>query len=104
MDLIVSRGPDGAWRATFGDRDWACAIGAGGVTGDKREGDGATPLGCFVLRFTASRRRPPSKIGASKLVPRRQATFPGLSKSDNESEAPPMLPVSPSVGSRAARA
>ncbi len=49
-DLIVSRGPNGAWRATFGDRDWPCAIGAGGVTGDKREGDGATPLGCFVLR------------------------------------------------------
>ncbi len=50
MDLIVSRDPDGTWQAAFGAQDWRCAIGPAGVTADKREGDGATPLGCFPLR------------------------------------------------------
>jgi L,D-peptidoglycan transpeptidase YkuD (ErfK/YbiS/YcfS/YnhG family) len=27
-----------------------CALGKGGVTHNKREGDGATPIGCFALR------------------------------------------------------
>jgi L,D-peptidoglycan transpeptidase YkuD (ErfK/YbiS/YcfS/YnhG family) len=50
MDLIVTRGPDGAWCAAYGARSWRCVVGAAGVTADKREGDGATPLGCFPLR------------------------------------------------------
>ncbi len=50
MDLIVARDSDGIWRAAFGARDWRCAIGPAGVIADKREGDGATPLGCFPLR------------------------------------------------------
>jgi L,D-peptidoglycan transpeptidase YkuD (ErfK/YbiS/YcfS/YnhG family) len=29
---------------------WRCALGKGGVRSDKREGDGATPVGCFALR------------------------------------------------------
>ena len=27
-----------------------CALGRGGIDGDKKEGDGVTPLGCFPLR------------------------------------------------------
>jgi len=51
MDLIVLRDPDGTgWRANFGTASWRCALGPAGVTADKREGDGATPLGCFPLR------------------------------------------------------
>jgi hypothetical protein len=50
MDLIVTRGPDGAWRAAYGTRFWRCAVGATGVTADKCEGDGATPIGRFPLR------------------------------------------------------
>ncbi len=50
MDLIVSRSPDGTWRAAFGARRWRCAIGPAGVSADKREGDGATPVGGFALR------------------------------------------------------
>jgi L,D-peptidoglycan transpeptidase YkuD (ErfK/YbiS/YcfS/YnhG family) len=50
MDLIVTRGPDGAWRAAYGTRSWRCAVGAAGVTADKCEGDGATPIGRFPLR------------------------------------------------------
>jgi len=49
-DLIVSRSPDGTWHAAFGTRRWCCAIGPAGVSADKREGDGATPVGCFQLR------------------------------------------------------
>ncbi len=36
--------------ARWGERRFRCAIGAGGVSRSKREGDRATPLGCFALR------------------------------------------------------
>ncbi len=49
MDLIVSR-DGGVWRARFHSDSWRCAIGRGGVRADKREGDGATPAGCWPLR------------------------------------------------------
>ena len=32
------------------DRRVRCALGRGGVRAEKREGDGATPIGCFPLR------------------------------------------------------
>ena len=73
MDLIVSRDPDGAWRAAFGARDWRCAIGPAGVTADKSEGDGATPLGCFPLRRLLYRpdrlAQPETLLPVAPLVP-----------------------------------
>jgi L,D-peptidoglycan transpeptidase YkuD (ErfK/YbiS/YcfS/YnhG family) len=46
MDIHVDPGGLLAWpRATV-----RCAIGRGGAVRDKREGDGATPVGCFPLR------------------------------------------------------
>ncbi len=73
MDLVVSRDPDGTWRAAFGARLWRCAIGPAGVTADKREGDGATPLGCFPLRrllYRADRlARPETALPVTPLVP-----------------------------------
>ncbi len=33
-----------------GRREYRCAIGKGGARADKKEGDGATPVGCFPLR------------------------------------------------------
>lgn len=46
MDGMVTQ--DG-WLA-WGGRRFRCALGKGGIRADKREGDGATPVGCWTLR------------------------------------------------------
>lgn len=48
-DILVRPQGD-RWQVGFGDRRWPAVIGRGGVTDDKQEGDGATPLGCWPLR------------------------------------------------------
>ena len=45
-DLIVTASD----KAQFEDRALTCAIGKGGFAKDKREGDGATPIGVWPLR------------------------------------------------------
>ena len=45
-DLIVS----GTGLARIADRSFRCAVGRGGVSSAKREGDGATPVGIWPLR------------------------------------------------------
>jgi L,D-peptidoglycan transpeptidase YkuD (ErfK/YbiS/YcfS/YnhG family) len=45
-DLIVRGGV-----LHHGERHYRCAVGHGGVRRDKREGDGATPVGRFPLRY-----------------------------------------------------
>ena len=50
-DLVVGR-----WGARFMGRRFSCTIGRGGVRGDKREGDGATPVGTH--RFIGMLYRP----------------------------------------------
>ena len=47
MEIRVSAAGELVWD---GGRH-ACALGRAGVTGNKREGDGATPLGSFPLRI-----------------------------------------------------
>ena len=67
MDIRVTP-PDAL---VFGDRRWRCAIGRGGVRGDKREGDGATPSGRFVLRrvfYRADRLAPPKTALPSRAL------------------------------------
>lgn len=51
MDLIVE-GQCGSieGRASLGGRSYACRLGRSGIVADKREGDGATPVGRFPLR------------------------------------------------------
>ncbi len=46
MDIIVKS----AAKAVFNGKEYNCAIGKNGVTDDKKEGDGMTPIGCFPLR------------------------------------------------------
>ncbi len=40
----------GSGSLTFMGKTYRCALGKGGVREDKREGDGATPVGCFAVR------------------------------------------------------
>lgn len=51
QDMIVTR-----WGARFLGRRFACAIGRGGISRDKREGDGATPAGVWCI--TGGKYRP----------------------------------------------
>lgn len=60
MDLIVSTTATGL-RARLGKRSWPCAIGRSGITDNKREGDGATPAGCWPFRRVLYR---PDRVAA----------------------------------------
>ncbi len=64
MDLIV-RYREGGWSVHLGDRVWPCAIGKGGIIGEKREGDGATPIGCWPMRRVLFR---PDRVAAPATV------------------------------------
>lgn len=59
-DLVVTR-----WGARFRGRRFPCAVGRGGITETKREGDGATPAGVWRLAFggyRADRITPPETV------------------------------------------
>ncbi len=63
MDLIVTPDGAGGWIARLGDRPFRCALGPAGPRRDKREGDGATPVGRFPLRevlYRPDRLAPPA--------------------------------------------
>ena len=45
-DIIVYSSGELVWKG----KTFKCALGKGGVTDDKKEGDGATPVGCFPIR------------------------------------------------------
>lgn len=69
MDLIV----DSTGYLRLGKTRYRCALGRGGVKRDKREGDGATPVGSFPLRrlfYRADRiARPHSLLATAALRP-----------------------------------
>jgi L,D-peptidoglycan transpeptidase YkuD (ErfK/YbiS/YcfS/YnhG family) len=46
MDLLVDRSGFAVW----GSWRMRCALGRGGINAQKREGDGATPVGSFAMR------------------------------------------------------
>ncbi|AKM78334.1 MAG: hypothetical protein UY31_C0031G0008 [Candidatus Wolfebacteria bacterium GW2011_GWE1_48_7] len=68
-DIIVD--PSGI--ILFANGQYRCAIGKGGYTHDKEEGDGATPFGRFLLRevyFRADRvARPETQLPVFSLCP-----------------------------------
>ena len=69
MDLVVD--PEGwAW---WNGRRLRCALGRGGTSAAKREGDGATPLGRFLLRRVLYRPdrepAPPTRLPVEALDP-----------------------------------
>lgn len=66
MDVLVTTaatGTQGVLR--IGDTTYSCALGRGGLRLDKKEGDGATPVGCFPLRRVFYRA---DKIAAPKTA------------------------------------
>lgn len=52
MTLLIVRAAAGSTRGSLavGERVLSCALGRGGLTDRKREGDGGTPIGRFPLR------------------------------------------------------
>lgn len=50
MNLIVTHSGNSRGRLLWRDRQYDCALGKGGLTRNKSEGDGATPVGIFSLR------------------------------------------------------
>ena len=67
MSLTVSADGTARWRG----RKLRCAIGRGGISGDKREGDGATPAGPFPVRrvlYRADRVSRPECVLASEAI------------------------------------
>ena len=69
MDIYVDSNGTVEWRGNI----IPCAIGASGMTSDKREGDQATPVGCFALRrvyYRADRvSRPRTSLPVDPLDP-----------------------------------
>jgi|TARA_B100000315_G_scaffold238080_1_gene255508 L,D-peptidoglycan transpeptidase YkuD (ErfK/YbiS/YcfS/YnhG family) len=60
-------------KLVVGKHEFCCAIGFGGVRTDKSEGDGATPVGCFVVRRVLYRPdrldRPATRLPTSAIRP-----------------------------------
>jgi L,D-peptidoglycan transpeptidase YkuD (ErfK/YbiS/YcfS/YnhG family) len=68
MDLIVSAMGEARWDGS----SVRCALGWGGVTRRKREGDGATPVGTWPMRclfYRADRARPQTRLPTSEICP-----------------------------------
>jgi L,D-peptidoglycan transpeptidase YkuD (ErfK/YbiS/YcfS/YnhG family) len=69
MDLRV----DGSGFAVWGSWRMRCALGRGGISAQKREGDGATPAGAFVMRqllYRPDRRPlPPTALPSKAIAP-----------------------------------
>lgn len=61
------------WTAAAGQRTVKCALGRSGIVADKREGDGATPIGRFPLRrvlYRADRLSlPPTALPTAAIEP-----------------------------------
>ncbi len=67
MSLTVGADGEARWRG----RKLRCAIGHGGISDDKREGDGTTPAGLFPLRrvlYRADRVSRPECVLASEAI------------------------------------
>ncbi len=69
MDLLVS----GSGKARWGGRCFRCALGRGGLSALKREGDGATPIGAWPMRrllYRADRvGRPGTRLPSAPIAP-----------------------------------
>lgn len=92
-DLVVGR-----WGARFLGRRFPCAVGRGGLRRDKREGDGATPVGRWALEsvyFRPDRTRPPLGAAPARAIRRgmRWSDDPGDPAYNSELRGPYPLGV-----------
>ncbi|GAB4229149.1 MAG: L,D-transpeptidase [Methyloligellaceae bacterium] len=75
MNLRISRKPGQPERGllSFGEQRLACALGRSGIRALKREGDGATPAGCWLLRRVLYRpdrvTRPRTRLPVKAITP-----------------------------------
>lgn len=69
MDLLI----DGSGFALWAGRKLRCALGRAGISGQKHEGDGATPRGAFAMRQVLYR---PDREAAPRTALPRQAIDP----------------------------
>jgi L,D-peptidoglycan transpeptidase YkuD (ErfK/YbiS/YcfS/YnhG family) len=69
MDLIVSAAGEARWR----ELRFRCALGKGGLKRNKREGDGATPIGAWPMRrllYRADRMTAPAtRLPSAPIAP-----------------------------------
>ncbi len=75
MDLIVQTSDENATRGVLicGGQRFDCALGRTGITHDKKEGDGKTPIGTYPLRVVFYRAdrvaRPDTTVPVRELTP-----------------------------------
>ena len=77
MDLVVNAQGFAVWAG----QQMRCALGRGGISHAKREGDGATPAGSFALRFVLYR---PDR----EAPPRTRLPSRALDRADGWCDAP----------------
>lgn len=72
MNLIVKRAGDG-WQASYGGKVWRAAVGRGGISRQKREGDGVSPVGCWPIRkvlYRADKLTAPVSVFETAIIDR----------------------------------
>ncbi len=77
MDLVVNAAGFADWNG----RRMRCALGRGGISATKREGDGATPAGYFAMRFLLYR---PDR----EATPQTRLASRALARADGWCDAP----------------
>ena len=74
MDIVVRPTSDGAYQLEMSGMVMRCAVGRAGLIAEKREGDGATPLGTWPLREVFYRRdrvpKPETRLPLRAISPR----------------------------------
>ncbi|HEX2115986.1 MAG TPA: L,D-transpeptidase family protein [Alphaproteobacteria bacterium] len=81
MDISVIGGPPGRGTLLWQGRSYSCTLGRSGVRADKREGDGASPSGCFAVRAVFYR--------ADRLtLPRTRVPLAAIARDDGWCDAP----------------
>ena len=71
VDILVTGGEPGRGTLLWNGTSYPCTLGRSGVAAAKREGDGASPTGCFPLRAVFYRAdTPPQQAQAERLYGR----------------------------------